>query len=165
MPAGFEPGSDDRIDAGLLKCRSLIGRCRGADGDDAFPPAFLQDFFWWDSVDEAEHWNVRVQQHASLIFKSDRRIRFVCWTRGSQGCDMDSKWRKASVERVFIRCSSIFVFHRHPQVHCERFRCKGRISRMTFLITSGAKPCAPNDPSPPNLETAGVNFCDDSPPS
>jgi hypothetical protein len=38
-----------------------------------------------------------------------------------------------------------------------------RICAMTPSIPSGVKPCAPNDPSPPKLETA-VNLCDDSPP-
>ena len=33
------------------------------------------------------------------------------------------------------------------------------------IVASGAKPCAPNDPSPPKFETAAVNFCDDNPPS
>jgi hypothetical protein len=33
------------------------------------------------------------------------------------------------------------------------------------LVASGAKACAPNDPSPPKLETAAVNLCDDNPPS
>src|SRR6266478_2721634 len=104
MPAGFEPGSDDRIDAGLLKSRCLIGRCRGADGDDAFRPALLDDFSSRNSVDEAEYRDVRIQQHASLIFKSNRRIRFVCRTLRSQGGEMDGKWGKAAIEGVFVRC-------------------------------------------------------------
>ena len=76
-------------------------------------------------VDEAEHGYPFIQQDAGLILKSHPRIGFVLWARRSQGCDMDSEWRKASVERVFIGCSSTFVFHRYPQVHCERLRCKG----------------------------------------
>jgi hypothetical protein len=48
----------------------LIGCGRRANCDDVFRPALFQGFLWWDSVAEAEHWNVRVQQHASLIFKS-----------------------------------------------------------------------------------------------
>src|SRR6266571_5798673 len=125
MPAGFEAGSDDGIHAGLLKCRTLFGCSRRANRDDVFRSALIQDFLWWDPVDEAEHGHLRVQQDASLIFKSYPRKGFVFWTRRSQGCDMGSKWRKASVERVFIRRPSTFVFHRYPQVHCERFRCKG----------------------------------------
>ena len=65
------------------------------------------------------------QQDAGLILKSNRRIGLILRARRSQGCDVGSKWRKASVKRVFIRLSSAFVFHRYPQVHCERFRCKG----------------------------------------
>src|SRR5712691_11069663 len=125
MSPGFEAGSDDGIHAGLLKCCCIIGSARRANCDDVFSPALFPDLLRWDSVDEAEHWNVRVQQDANLILKSNPRIWFVFWTRRSQGCDMDSQWRKASVERVFIRCSSTFVFHRYPQVHCERFRCEG----------------------------------------
>src|SRR5467141_318332 len=125
MSPGLESGSDDRIHAGLLKCCCLMGCGRRANRDDVFRPALLQDFLWWDPVDEAEYEYLLVQQDASLILKSYPRIGFVLWTRRSQGCDMDSKWRKASVERVFIRCSSTFVFHRYPQVHCERFRCEG----------------------------------------
>jgi hypothetical protein len=130
----------------------------------AFCPTLFQNFSWRNSVDEAECWYLRVQQHASLIFKSGRRIRFV-WTRRSQGGEMGGKRRETPIEGVFIRCSRTFVFHRYPQVHCERFRCQERICAITSLIASGAKPCAPNDPSPPKLETAAVSLYDDSPPS
>src|SRR6266436_2003420 len=125
MPAGFEAGSDDGIHAGFLKCCTLFG-CGGCTNrQDAFGPALLQDFSWRNSKDEAEHWYLRVQQDANLMLKSHPRVRIVFRTRRSQGCDMGGKSRKASVECVFIRCSSTFVFHRYPQVHCERFRCKG----------------------------------------
>src|SRR3984893_19246513 len=125
MSPGFEAGTADAIHAGLLKCHTLFGCGRRANRDDVFRPALFQDFLWWEPVDEAEHGYLLVEQDASLILKSYPRIGLVLWTRRSQGCDMDSKWRKASIECVFIRCSSTFVFHRYPQVHCERFRCKG----------------------------------------
>src|SRR5260370_26896542 len=125
MSRGSESGGDDGIHAGLLKCCCVIGCGGRANRDDVFRPALLQDFLWWDAVDEAEHGYLLVQQDANLILKSYPRIGFVLWTRRSQGCDMRSKWRKASVESVFIRCMSTFVFHRYPQVNCERFRCKG----------------------------------------
>src|SRR3984893_1154500 len=125
MAPGFEAGSDDGIHAGLLKCCTLLGCGRRANRHDVFRPALLQDFLWRDPIDEAEYRYLLVQQDASLILKAYPRIGFVLWARLPQGCDMDGKWRKASVERVFIRCSSTFVFHRYPQVHCERFRCKG----------------------------------------
>src|SRR5437879_13846966 len=89
MSPGLESGSDDRIHAGLLKCRTLFGCGRRANRDDVFRPALIQDFLWWDPVDEAEHGYLLVQQDASLIFKSYPRIGFVLWTRRSQGCDMD----------------------------------------------------------------------------
>src|SRR5258708_36874823 len=37
---------------------------------------------------------------------------------------MAGKWREAPVEGALVRCSRTFVFHRHPQVHRERFRCE-----------------------------------------
>jgi len=46
---------------------------------------------------------------------------------------MGGKRRKASVECVFIRGLGAFVFHRYPQVHCERLRCKGANLRDHFL--------------------------------
>src|SRR4029077_8750810 len=39
MSSGFEPGSDYRIHACLLKCCCLIGGCRRANRDDAPRPA------------------------------------------------------------------------------------------------------------------------------
>src|SRR6202040_1560889 len=111
MSPGFEAGGDDGIHAGLLKCRTLFGCGRRANRDDVFRPAFFQNFLWWDPTDEAEHRYLLVQQDASLILKSYPGIGFVLWTRRSQGCDMDSKGGKASVERVFIRCPGTFVFH------------------------------------------------------
>src|SRR6266849_8325943 len=120
MPPGFEARSDDGIYAGLLKCRALLGCCCRTNRDDAFRPALIQDFLWRDPVNEAEHRYLLVQQDANLILKSYPRIGFVFWTRRSQGCDMRSKWRETPIEGVFIRCTCTFVFHRHPQVHCER---------------------------------------------
>ena len=61
MPPCFEARSGNGIHAGFLKCCSLIGCCRRADGDDAFRPALLQDFSCRNSVDEAECRYVRVQ--------------------------------------------------------------------------------------------------------
>src|ERR1700720_405114 len=103
MPPGFEAGSNNSIYSRLLKCRTLFRCGRHADCDDVFRPALFQNFLWWDPVDEAEHGYLLVQQDANLIVKSYPRIGFVLWTRRSQGCDMGSKWRKASVEHIFIR--------------------------------------------------------------
>src|SRR6267154_4377421 len=125
MSPGFEAGGDDGIHAGVLKCCTLFGCGRRTNRRDAFCPALVQDFAWWNPVDEAEHGYPFIEQDASLIFKSYPRIGFVRRARRSQGCDVGSKWLKASVKRVFIRPSSAFVFHRYPQVHCERLRCKG----------------------------------------
>src|ERR1700756_652656 len=124
MTAGFEAGSYDGIHAGLLKGRTLFGCGCRANRDDVFRPALIQDFLWRYSVDEAEHGDFLVQQDASLVFKSHRGIGFVLWTRCSHGCEMCGEWGKASDKRVYVRCSSTFVFHRYPQVHCEGLRCK-----------------------------------------
>src|SRR4051812_26702465 len=105
MSPGLEARSDEGIHAGLLKCYTLFGCGRRANRDDVFCPALFQDFAWRDPVDEAEHGYLFIQQYAGLILKSYRRVGFVLWTWRSQGCDMDSKWRKAFVERVLIRCS------------------------------------------------------------
>src|SRR5450432_3951402 len=102
MSAGFETGSDDSVDAGFLKCHTLLGRRRRADRYDMFPPALIQNLFWWNSEDEAEYGDARVQQHTSLIFKLDRRVRFVCRTRRSQGGEMRSQWAKTPIEGAFI---------------------------------------------------------------
>jgi hypothetical protein len=48
-------GSNDGIDARVLKRRALVGCGRRANRDDVFRPALFQDFPWWDPVDEAKH--------------------------------------------------------------------------------------------------------------
>ena len=101
MAPGFEAGSDDGIHAGLLQCRTLFGCGRRANREDVFRPALFQYFLWWDPVDEAEHGYLLVQQDASLILKSYPRIGLVLWTRRSEGCDMDSKRRKAFLKLRF----------------------------------------------------------------
>src|ERR1700687_6169772 len=123
MPPGLEAGSDDRIHAGLLKCGSLFGCGRRANRDDVFRFTLLQDFFRWNSKDEAEHWYLRIDQRASLIFESRRRrIWFICWKRRSQFGEMVGNWRKASVECAFIRTSRAVVFLRHRKIHRKRLR-------------------------------------------
>ena len=123
MSPGFEAGSDDRIHAGLLKCRSFFGCGRRANRDDVFRFTLLQDFFRWNSKDEAEHWYLRIDQRTSLIFESHRRrICFICWKRRSQLGEMSANWSKATVECAFIRPSHALVFLRHPQVHRKRLR-------------------------------------------
>jgi len=75
-----------------------------------------------------------------------------------QGCDMGGKRRKASVECVFIRglgASSSIDTHKFI---ANGFDVRERISAITSLMASGAKPCAPNDPSPPKFET-GYRQC------
>src|SRR5882724_9348840 len=123
MPARFEAGSDDRIHACLLECRSLFGCGRRANRDDVFRFTLLQDFLRWNSKDEAEHWYFRIDQRANLIFESrGRLIWFICWKRRSQLGEMAGNWSKATVECAFIRPSHAFVFLRHPKVHRKRLR-------------------------------------------
>src|SRR6266851_9964346 len=102
MSPGFEAGSDDSVHAGLLKRRALFGCGRRADGHDAFCAALVQDFAWGNPVGETEHGYPFIQQDAGLILKSYPRIGFVLWTRRSQGCDMGTEWRQASVKSVLI---------------------------------------------------------------
>src|ERR1700751_5337303 len=123
MSSGFEAGSDDCIHAGLLKCCSLFGCGRRANRDDVFRFTLLQDFFRWNSKYEAEHWYLRIDQRASLIFESRRRrIWFIRWKRRSQFGEMVGNWMKAPVECAFIRPSRALVFLRHPKVHRKRLR-------------------------------------------
>src|ERR1700730_15783004 len=114
MSPSFEAGSDDCIHAGLLKSRALFGRGRSANRDDVFRPALFQDFLWWNPVDEAEYRYLLVQQDTNLILKSNPRIGFVLWTRRSQGCDMDSKRRKAFLKLRFAAQIPCLFRTRHP---------------------------------------------------
>jgi hypothetical protein len=78
---------------------------------------------------------------------------------------MDGQRRETPVECAFVRCpapSSSIDTHKFI---ANGFEVRERISAMTSLIASGARPCAPNEPSPPKLETAAVSRCEDSPPS
>jgi hypothetical protein len=114
MATGLKARGDDGIHARFLKHCSLIGCCRRANRDDAFRPALLQSLPWRNSTDKAEYRYVRVQQHASLIFKSSRRIGLIRQPR---------------------RCPRAFVFHRHPQVHCERLR--GKRANLCYDVFDG----------------------------
>src|SRR6266851_5331821 len=161
MSPGFEAGGDDGIHAGLLKCHTLFGCGRRANRDDVFRPALFQDFLWWDPADEAEHGYLLVQQDASLILKSG--------LYSGRGAPKAAIWA-ASGARLLLNAFSLDVRAPSSSIDTHKFIANGfdvreRISPMTSLIASGAKPCAPNDPSPPKLETAAVNFCDDNPPS
>src|SRR5579863_2035230 len=121
MPAGLEAGSGDGVDACLLERNGFIGCCGHANGDDVFRAAFLQNFFWRNSEDEAEYGHLRVEQHADLILDPNRRKRFVYRIRSSQSRKMCGERRKTSFEGIFVRSSGASVFHRNPQIHCERF--------------------------------------------
>src|SRR5260370_33809414 len=105
MYPGFEAGSDDGIPAGVVKCCPLFGRGRRANCHDAFCPALLQDFAWWNPVDEAEHGYPLIQQDAGLILKSNRRIGLILRERRSQAFAVCSRWRSASFIRVFLSLS------------------------------------------------------------
>src|SRR5229473_602317 len=71
--------------------------------------------------------------------------------------------------RLLLNAFSSDVRAPSSSIDTHRFIANGfdvreRICAMTSLVTSGVSPWAPNDPSPPKLETAAVNFCDDNPP-
>ena len=64
---------------------------------------------------------------------SGRRLLRVPRTRNSEGSEMLLQWRETPVEGVFIGCQGTFVFHRYPQIHCERLRRKGaNLSNQVF---------------------------------
>src|SRR3954469_17010975 len=109
MSSGFESGSNDGIHAGLLQCCRFVWWGRRANGDDAFGPALLQDLSRRDSKDEADDRNVRLQQHADLVFESDRRVGLVRWTRSAQCSKVAGERRQAPVEFGIIRASGAFV--------------------------------------------------------
>src|SRR5712664_465142 len=86
-----------------------------------------------------------------------------------RGAPKAARW-PASGARLLMKALSSDVRAPASSIDTHKFIAKGlevreRISAITSLIASGGKPCAPNDPSPPKLETAAVNLCDDSPPS
>src|SRR6266851_1910106 len=85
----------------------------------------IQDFSRWNSYDETEDRHCCIQQRASLILKSQWRIWLVLRPGRSQRVEVGGECGEGAVEGGFIRRSGAFVFHRYPQVHCERFRCKG----------------------------------------
>src|SRR6185369_26947 len=114
MSSSFEPGGDNRIHTGFLKCDTLFGSSRCADRNDVFRTTLIKYLSCWDSEDEAEYTHLRVKQHANLIFKSHWRIHFVCRTRRSQGSEMDREWGETPIESVFVRCSGTLVLHRNP---------------------------------------------------
>src|SRR5437899_3187817 len=139
MSPGLESGSDDRIHAGLLKCCCLIGCGRRANRDDVFRPALLQDFLWWNPVDEAEYGYLLVQQDASLILKSYPRIGFVLWTRRPQA----AIWT-ASGARPLVNAVSSDGRAPSPSIETHKFIANGfdvreRISAITSLIAPGVR--------------------------
>src|SRR6266849_6471040 len=139
MSPGLESGSDDRIHASLLKCCCLTGCGRRANRDDVFRPALLQDFLWWDPVDEAEHGYLLVQQDASLILKSCQRIGFVLWTQRAKA----AIWT-ASGARLLLNAFSSDVRAPSSSIETHKFIANGfdvreRISAIMSLIAPGVR--------------------------
>src|SRR5215470_13351222 len=86
-----------------------------------------------------------------------------------RGAPKAARWT-ASGARLLLNAPSSDVRAPSSSIDTHKFIANGldvsnRICAITSLIASGSKPCAPNDPSPPKLETAAVNLCDDKPPS
>src|SRR5579883_2056595 len=72
--------------------------------------------------------------------------------------------------RLFAKSYAVEENAPASSIETQRFIANGflvseRISAMTSLIALGAKPCAPNEPSPPKFETAAVSCCVANPPS
>jgi hypothetical protein len=72
MSPSLKTRGDDGIQAGVPKYCRLVGCCRRANRNDALRPALVQDLRRRNAADEAECRHVGIQQHASLIFESDR---------------------------------------------------------------------------------------------
>src|SRR5438445_3355337 len=76
----------------------------------------------------------------------------------------------ASGARLRLKAPTSEVRAPSSSIDTHRLMANGRdvserISAITSLMASGSRECAPNDPSPPKLETAAVSLCEDSPPS
>src|SRR6478752_30179 len=99
MPAGFEAGRDDGIDASRIECGRLVAGSSRADRGDAFAAALVQDLPWRNTKDEAEGWYVRLEHHSGLIFESGRHVGMVCRTRCSQLREIGRQRGEAPVER------------------------------------------------------------------
>src|SRR6202790_2715367 len=86
-----------------------------------------------------------------------------------RGAPKAARW-VARGARLRLKAFSSDVLAPSSSIDTHKFIANGfdvreRISAITSLIPPGDKPTSPNDPSPPKLETAAVNFCDDNPPS
>src|SRR5258705_12492442 len=103
MAPGFEAGSHDRVDTGLLKYRSFVRRCRGSNRDDVLIPALVEDFAWRNAVDKAEHRYVGVQKDARLIFEAHRHVGCIDRLGRSERRQMMTKQGEASVDGGSIR--------------------------------------------------------------
>src|SRR5258705_11657556 len=125
MPSRFKARSSDDIYTRLVKRNRLIHcRCCSNDCDTAMM-GFIEDFFARNSIDEAEGWYILFKQNPDLIFKANRIVRRVARENTLYVFDVLREIGKATMKSGFVGRKSSLVFHRHPKVHCKRFRCQG----------------------------------------
>ena len=67
MSAGLESGCDNDIDAGMLQRDGFVGRCRGADRDDAVAMTVFKNLSGRNAEDEGEDGHLGVEQNARLV--------------------------------------------------------------------------------------------------
>ena len=102
----------------------------------------------------------------TLAWSSKRAGTYALYS--GRGAPSSARWA-ASGARHRLNARSSDVRAPSSSIDTHRFIANGLVVRertcaITSLIRSGARLCAPNDPSPPKLETAAVNRCDDKPP-
>ena len=69
VAAGFEAGSDDQVDICLLQFDGFVGCGGGADEEDVFGAALVENFFGWDANDEAEDGDFGVDEDSHLVLE------------------------------------------------------------------------------------------------
>ena len=95
--------------------------------------------------------------------KLDGDVKLIARKSAAQGLDASREGR-LSREGLAAGGARTVILHRDPQIDRNGLEVSARISAIASLIAEGFKPCAPNDPSPPKLETAADSLCEDKPP-
>jgi hypothetical protein len=146
--------------------RDGLSECSGGTHDcNPASPKLIQYLLGRNSEGEAEGRHILIQKHLGLILKTDRLVRSVAWESAMDLLDTVRDVGKAALERAFVGNRGARIFHRRPQVDRKWFGCETADLVNHLPDRSGRETMAPNDPSPPKLETAPVSSCDDNPPS
>src|ERR1700677_4275035 len=124
MTARFKTRSDNHVDSCLIQNHGFGCCCRGSHRKDSLATAFVQDLLRRHSGDETEDRDLCIEQDAYLVFELDRDIGLIVRERCAQCFYMSCHVRKASREFVTARSACTRIFHRYPQIHCERLGSK-----------------------------------------